>query len=77
MRTLLVATLLGLATGCASSDLFSTLAIAPAAVLNEYPAAQVRIYRVGSRCRIEVITASELIYTAAAQCYAVPRRLVP
>jgi hypothetical protein len=35
---------------------------------------RVRLYRVGPRCRIEVVTATDTIQTSLARCHAVPHR---
>lgn len=69
-RGALVAVLLAGA-GCAAAILL------PANV-EEYPRAHVRIYHgAAGRCRVELVTATETIQTAAARCHRVPHRVMP
>lgn len=63
MKLLLVAYLVALSSGCAAAWYLQQ-----PMRLDVYPSAQVRLYRSGLRCRIEVTTPTETIQTAPTRC---------
>jgi len=67
MRVLALVLLLG--SGCASHALWLR-GVPP--VLEIYTTAQVKIYRLGLDCRLEVITQTETVITLPTRCLTVP-----
>jgi hypothetical protein len=66
-RVLVVALLLG--SGCAAHTLWLR-GIPP--VLEIYSTAQVRIYRLGLNCRLEIVTATNTVLTLPTRCLTIP-----
>ena len=64
-----VAIVLSLGSGCASHALWLR-GIPP--VLEIYTTAEVKIYRLGLDCRLEVITKTETVITLPTRCLTVP-----
>ena len=67
-RVLLAACLTTALTGCAAR-----LWLGPI-VIDEYASVQVRIYRAGLQCRVEIIAATETIQTQATRCSSMSHR---
>jgi hypothetical protein len=68
-RLLIVVVVLGAAAACAARLLW----LGPF-VVDEYANVRVRVYRGGRQCRIEIITATEMIQTPVTRCIALPLR---
>ena len=69
MKSRVLAIVLLLGSGCASHALWLR-GVPP--VLEIYTTAQVKIYRLGLDCRLEVITQTETVITLPTRCLTVP-----